>query len=315
MSSRVASAQSAAQAPQIFSIVRAWRVQQWVKNLLVFVPLAASHRVLEGRLLGQACLAFLAFSFCASGVYVFNDLLDYDSDRNHPRKKFRPVASGAIGKRAAWFLAIAPLVVGIALAAALLPRSFTAALLLYVIVANAYSIHLKKAVAADLITLAGLYALRMVAGGFAVGITPTTWLVAFSIFLFLSLAFVKRYSELCLLKANNHTAATRRDYAADDLDLIANLGASSGYIAVLVLALYINSSEVRLLYAHPSVLWLLCVLLLYWLTRLWFLARRGLIEGDPLVFTAKDSRSYIVAALGCLIILIASLKSVFVEMR
>jgi 4-hydroxybenzoate polyprenyltransferase len=288
-------------------LAKALRVTQWVKNALLFAPLIASHSFTKTDLLIRVIIAFFSFCLCASSVYITNDILDIEADRQHPRKKNRPFASGKLQIRTGIIMAIALVLLGLGLAALRLPPLFAASLLFYMTVSTLYSLKLKKIASVDVMVLAGLYTLRVLAGGIAVGILPSTWLLAFSIFLFLSLAFVKRYSELLMLQEHGQMNATRRGYMVSDLDILRSTGPASGYISVLVLSLYINSPEVRLLYKRPFFLWLVGLLLLYWITRLWVLTHRGKVIDDPLVFTAKDSRSYMVGAAVLIVILAASL--------
>lgn len=287
------------------SLTKALRVDQWVKNVLLFVPLLTSHRLIEGRLVLSSLLAFLAFSFCASGTYIVNDLLDLESDRHHPSKRLRPFAAGGLPISTGVLLALLFLGAGFAIAAVLLPAPFSAALGLYVVITSAYSFYLKRIVAVDVLVLAGLYTLRVLAGGEAVNIPISQWLLAFSLFLFLSLAFVKRYAELSNAHARREALAKGRGYLVQDKELVRSLGPTSGYLSVLVLALYISSREVTALYRHPQVLWLACPLLLYWITRVWLLAHRGEIDEDPVVFTLRDTVSYAVGGVIGLIILAA----------
>ena len=290
----------------ILAIADALRVTQWVKNLLVFVPLAVSHNVTQLPLLGFNVLAFIAFSFCASAGYIFNDLLDLEADRQHSRKKFRPFALGTLSVKAGIVLAGILILSAFAIAI-FLPPLFAVSLVLYLVTTAAYSLKLKKIASVDIMTLAGLYTLRVLAGGIAVDIFPSVWLLAFSVFLFLSLAIIKRYAELLALQKDGQEAANRRGYSVADLDILRSAGTASGYLSVLVLVLYINSPEVRLLYKRPSILLLVGFLLLYWVTRLWILTHRGKITDDPLIFTFQDSRSYLVGAIVALIVIIATL--------
>jgi 4-hydroxybenzoate polyprenyltransferase len=276
--------------------VSALRVHQWVKNALVFAPLVASHNFTNPRLVAAALLAFAAFCACASAVYVLNDLLDIAADRRHPRKRRRAFASGAVP--AAQGLAMLPVLVAIAVGlGALLPPAFLVVLLVYAALTLAYSLALKSWLAADIVALAAFYVLRIVAGGAAIGILPSAWLLAFAMFLFTSLAFAKRYAELLLFQDSEDGKLAGRAYAAADLRVVESFGTTSGYISVLVLALYLNSLTVGTLYSMPSVLWFLCPILLYWQTRLWFLAARGQMIDDPVVFALRDPASGVVAAL------------------
>ncbi len=270
------------------------RPRQWLKNILLFVPLATAHQFSDGDLRMNAWLAFIAFSLCASAVYILNDLFDLDSDRQHPVKKHRPFASGRV-PIADGLAAIALLLPASFLLAGLtLPGDFVALLAIYLLLTCAYTLSLKRIVLLDAVVLAGLYTLRILAGGAAVGITPSPWLLQFSMFLFLSLAFAKRYAELVRISATADTHAPGRGYRVVDLDVIGNVGLISGYLWVLVFALYLNiSEEAHQLYASPTTLMLISPIFLYWISRLWLLARRGDMHDDPLLFTLSDRVSYI----------------------
>lgn len=288
--------------------LRAWiaalRLHQWLKNLLVFLPLLASHRFLEPTAVISSSLAFLAFGLCASGVYVLNDLLDLPADRVHPRKRFRPFAAGRLplphGLLAAPLLSLS----GFAIAWWCNPV-FALVLAAYYVMTLGYSLGLKRIPMLDVVVLSGLYTVRIIGGAAAISSELSFWLLAFSMFLFLSLAILKRYAELSALLSNGGGQASGRGYGVDDLPLLQSLGGSSGYIAVLVLALYINSPESLALYSNPQVLWLLCPLLLYWVSRVWVVAHRGVMNDDPVVFAATDRVSQVVFAICGLVILSA----------
>jgi 4-hydroxybenzoate polyprenyltransferase len=286
------------------TLVKALRLQHWVKNLLIFVPLAMSHQIQNAPLLAKALLAFLAFGLCASGIYLVNDLFDLEADRRHPSKRSRPLASGALGL--AQGLALAPLclLAGFAVAI-LLPPAFFLTLALYLLLTLSYSLRLKQIAVLDVVVLAGLYTIRIIAGSAATGVVPSPWLLAFSLFFFFSLAMVKRFSELDGLRQRNGDKVTR-GYYASDREQIASFGSASGYMAVLVLALYINSDAVVILYRQPIVLWLICPLLLYWISRVWLLAHRGEMHDDPVVFAIRDRVSYVVGACVALVLFVAS---------
>jgi 4-hydroxybenzoate polyprenyltransferase len=281
---------------------RAWakqlRLHQWAKNALLFVPLLASHKVGEIDLLFSGLIAFLMFGLCASSVYLLNDLLDLEDDRQHAKKRFRPLASGAVSIKTALIVFPALLLTAFAGSALLLPWKFTLALAGYYALTLAYSLVLKRIMTVDVITLAMLYTVRIVAGTFAFDVILTFWMLAFSMFLFLSLALVKRYAELRDLREKGGTELTRgRGYFPADLEMIASLGAASGYLAVMVLALYIQDQNTLVLYRYPQVIWLACPLLLYWITRTWMVAHRGWMHDDPVVFAMKDRNSLITGVL------------------
>lgn len=266
--------------------LRALRPHQWVKNALVFVPMLAAHR-LDGATLLQSALAFVAFCLVASGVYVVNDLLDLAADRAHPRKRHRPFASGAIPLAQGTWMAAGLLLGGLASGAAL-GWPFTTVMLLYVAATTAYSIHLKRRVLVDIALLAGLYTIRLLAGGAATGIPLSVWLLAFSIFLFFSLAAVKRQAELVDSSRSGKLGASGRGYRVEDLPILSMMAVAAGYVSVLVLALYINSPAVARLYASPPALWGICGLLLYWVSRMVLVTHRGEMHDDPIVYAARD---------------------------
>lgn len=276
--------------------LKALRVHQWLKNLLVLVPLLAAHRLTEPATLLAAVSAMAAFSLCASSIYILNDLLDLPNDRRHPRKRERPFAAGHLSIVSGIALSAA-LLVATAAIAIWLPPEFWLVLAGYLATTTLYSIWLKQMVVVDVLTLAALYTFRIIAGCAATGIAPSFWLLAFSLFLFLSLAVVKRYSELLALAGLPGSKTPGRGYRSEDLPLLLSIGTSSGYMAVLVLALYIDSADVGLLYRTPMILWLTIPLLLYWISRVWMKTQRGQMHDDPVVFAATDRISLIVALL------------------
>jgi 4-hydroxybenzoate polyprenyltransferase len=277
------------------AIVRALRLGQWVKNLLVFVPLLAAHRATELPLLANAGLAFVAFGLVASAGYLVNDLMDIEADRQHERKRLRPFASGALPLRTG-LVSVPLLVLGGLLLGLLLAPGVALALAVYLAASLAYTFYLKRIALVDVFVLAMLYASRIVAGAIAVAVPISQWLLAFSIFFFLGLAFVKRYSELHALRVRELDQAAGRGYVVADFPMLSSLGAASGYISVLVLALYINSPEVIELYGTPDALWLVCLVLLYWISRVWVIVNRGHMDEDPIVFALKDRTSYLAGA-------------------
>jgi 4-hydroxybenzoate polyprenyltransferase len=284
--------------------LRALRLHQWLKNLLIFIPLTMAHQVTDVGLLLDATLAFVSFGLCASSVYLLNDLLDVSDDRNHPTKRLRPFAAGTVPVLHG--LVLIPVLLAFSFSISLyLPIEFSAVLGFYYLTTLAYSFRLKRASLVDVLTLAGLYTVRIIAGAAAVLVTPSFWLLAFSMFLFLSLALVKRYTELLTLKQNEGSSSAGRGYRIGDLPTLSEFGSASAYMAVLVLALYINSETVRELYSRPEVIWLLCPLLLYMITRVWLLARRDELHEDPVVFFIRDRRSQWMVALGAVLLWIA----------
>jgi 4-hydroxybenzoate polyprenyltransferase len=284
--------------------LHALRLTHWLKNLLVFVPLILGHRYNEPDLLGRALLIFFSFGLAASSVYLINDLADLSADRRHPRKRLRPFAAGDLSP--AWGLVLAPLLFALSIVLAyFLPLPCLAMLLLYYLLNLGYSFTLKKIVILDVIVLAGLYTMRIMAGSAAIAIWPSAMLVAFSMFIFFSLALVKRYAELVLMQKEYGRSVQVRGYQAIDKELLASMGAGSGYLAVLVLALYIPSGAAEVLYKRQEFIWFLCPLLLYWISYVWLIAHRGRMEDDPLVFSIKNRVSQIVAILALLIIIMA----------
>jgi 4-hydroxybenzoate polyprenyltransferase len=283
--------------------LKALRPHHWLKNALVFLPLAAAHRLDEIGLLLQAFLAFLAFSLCASSTYLLNDLMDLPSDRRHPHKRERALASGRLPVLRA--LAQVPLLLAGALAVGLLlPWAFLGVLALYYMLTLSYSLRLKDMVILDVLALAGLHALRVMAGSAATGVWPSAWLVAFCVFLFFSLAMIKRYAELVVMRTIDGLHAHARAYELEDSELLAALGGASGYLAVLVLALYISETANGGFGRH-ELIWLVCVLLLYWISYMWLMAHRARMHDDPLVFALRDHVSRILMALMAIIFIAA----------
>lgn len=276
--------------------LRALRLHQWMKNVLVLLPLLGAHRLHEGPLLVLALAAFLAFGLCASSVYIVNDLMDLPSDRRHPRKRKRPFAAGQLLPSQGLVVAGTLLVAAFALAAAVGP-AFAAWLGVYFAVTLAYTFWLKRKLLLDAMTLAGLYTLRVIGGAAAVGLVPSFWLLAFSMFLFLSLAYVKRYSELLVMLDEGRDTAAGRAYETQDLALVQMLGVAAGFSAALVLALYLNSDRVLKLYPTPEAMWLAPPLLLYWISRMWLRAHRRQMDDDPLVYALRDRTSLFCGAL------------------
>jgi 4-hydroxybenzoate polyprenyltransferase len=280
--------------------VRAWvrllRPHQWIKNVLVLVPLVASGLWRELWAWQAVGLAFVAFCAVASAGYVVNDLRDADEDARHPTKRFRPLASGAIRRGPAWVLAFALAAAGLAIAEAVGPRlALTTAV--YLASTLLYSSVLKRLFVVDVIFLAGLYTLRIVAGCAALQVLPTVWLLSLSMFTFFSLALVKRYRELQVAVDEQGRLAASRDYRVGDRDLLRSLGLASGGLAALVIALYIETSGAKLVYPRPSWLWFVCPVIWYWLIRVWVKCERGELDDDPVIFAFRDKGSWACAAL------------------
>jgi 4-hydroxybenzoate polyprenyltransferase len=285
--------------------LRSMRFYQWVKNLLLFVPAITSHTIFDLSVAGNATLAFLSFGFAASAGYILNDLLDLEEDRRHPTKKQRPFASGRASIGSGILLAIASLSFS-AVIATLVPPAFASALIAYLVLTCVYSLFLKRLLVVDVLTLALLYTLRVVAGSTATGIVLSPWLLSFAFFLFLSLAFSKRAADLIQHQQDNRNAVPGRGYVTTDLDAVCIAGMCSGFLSSLVLALYINSESVQLLYRQPIFLWGLQPILLYYISRLWVICRRGDLTEDPIEYTAREPSTYGAAFLAILVLLAAT---------
>ena len=282
---------------RLWAILKAIRPYQWMKNLLIFVPLMAAHQYADFSRDVLALMAFLVFSITASSVYLLNDLVDVQDDRHHSRKRNRPFASGALSLITGWVIWPTLLLVAVGFSALCMPMLFTASLGVYFTLTVAYSLYLKQLAVVDVLTLAGLYTLRIIAGAAAIDVAVSFWLLLFSMFIFLSLALIKRYSELKVARDAGKTGALRgRGYEPDDLELVSSLGGTSGFIAVLVLALYIQDGQAANLYATPQFIWLACPVMLFWISRTWLIAHRGLMHDDPIVFALKDKVSWGVGA-------------------
>ena len=285
--------------------LKALRVHQWVKNMLIFLPIALAQKTAV-LALEDTTLGFLAFGLCASSVYVVNDLLDLESDRAHPRKSLRPFAAGSLPLTAGLLVAVLLLLLSFALAA-FIAFNFFAVLAGYYCLTLAYSLKLKRMPIVDVLVLAALYTLRIIAGGETAKVTLSFWLLAFSVFLFLSLGIVKRYAEMGMVKSGAGSTAAGRGYLVDDMPLLRDLGTAAGYGAVLVLAMYLNSPDSQLVYHHPRRLWLLPPFVLYWISRIWLKTHRGLMHDDPIVFALKDGVSIMILAASVAAVVSASL--------
>lgn len=286
--------------------LKALRLHQWLKNLLLFLPLLGAHQILNLPLLRETVVAFFSFGLCASSVYLLNDLMDLESDRRHPRKRFRPFAAGRLSLLSGVVVCAACLMASFALALLVRP-TFVAWLCIYLAVTVAYTFWLKRKVLVDVLSLAGLYTLRIVAGGAAAGLAPSFWLLAFSMFLFLSLAFIKRYSELKAVLEQGEHETHGRGYRAGDLGLVEVMGIVAGFSAVMVMALYINGETVLRLYPRPEAMWLAIPILLYWISRMWIKAHRGEMHDDPVLYSVRDPVSIACGALFLGVLWIASL--------
>lgn len=284
----------------IWPVLKAMRPHQWLKNILVFVPILANQSFTLAALM-QGLLAFVAFGLVASAGYLLNDLLDLGPDRAHSRKRFRPLASGRLSVPVGTALVPVLLAAGL-LVSALLGGAFAAVIAFYFVMTMAYSLFLKRKPIIDICVLAGLYTLRIVAGGVATGIELSIWLLAFSLFFFFSLATVKRQAELVHIKNDGLSDAAGRAYTVEDLPLTMQMALTSGFVSVLVMALYLNTPEVQAKYSAPSLLWGVNILLLYWISRVVLTTHRGRMDDDPLVYAVTDRTSLVVfgliAALG-----------------
>lgn len=284
------------------------RCHQWAKNLLLVVPLVLAHQVANPWKVLACLAAMIAFSFTASAVYIGNDLIDLPHDRQHPRKRYRPLASGMISIRQAVLVACLLLATAIAISIALLPQSFLWMLLGYLAINVGYSVWLKRTAVLDVFLLAGFYVYRVLIGAVAIQVAISPWLLAFSLFFFLGLGMLKRFADLILVATGTQeTQIAGRSYLTSDLDFMRSAGTSASCVAALVLALYLQSTEVVELYKQPVFLWLVSPLVLYWSMRAWFLAARGQMSDDPILFALRDKPSYLVGAITVLLLLLATL--------
>ena len=287
------------------ALLRSLRPLHWTKNVLVFAPVILAHRTGDAAAMTAAFLAFVAFCLAASGTYLVNDVRDLEFDRLHPNKRNRVIASGALSPTAALVACVVLIAAGIAVAFSV-STELVAWLAGYFVLSLVYSLWFKRRVFLDVLALSALWTIRVLAGSAAAQVEASDWLLALSVFLFVGLALLKRYADLGFLAAQtDDSAAPGRGYVTGDRDLLRSMGVTSGYMAVLVLALYLNSPQVARLYESPRLLWLVCPLLLYWIAHMWFLAHRGHIQDDPIVVAARDPASYVVGALIALVVFAA----------
>ena len=285
-------------------LMRGMRPHQWSKNLLIFVSIFVAQSYTNTPLLFATFVAFVSFCLCSSSVYLINDLLDLEADRTHKEKKNRPFASGATPVIYGVF-AVPVLLIASGVLAWSVGTPFFGVLVLYFTVTLAYSFYLKRLALLDVLILAILYTLRLIAGASVADAMPSVWLVSFSMFIFTSLAMAKRYAELKSLETDSGAWASGRGYHVSDISIISQLGATSGYISILVLALYIDSQDVTSMYQNQRLMWLLCPLMMYWIGRIWLVASRGELTQDPVIYATKDRISYLVFFLGFLTVLAA----------
>jgi len=286
--------------------IKALRLHQWSKNGLLFLALFMSHRILEINLFKQAIIAFFSFSFSASAVYILNDLFDLEEDRKHPSKRYRPFASGRLSVVYGIFAIPSLLIASFLLADILLPKIFMIVLIIYLITTTSYSIYLKEKLFLDVFILGVLYTLRVLAGGLAVEIEVSSWLLGFSFFFFLSLAFMKRYTDLLLIKNTNQGELFGRGYSVINLEIVRKLGIAVGFVSLVILAFYIKSDQVIFLYNFPELIWLTIPILFYWLMRMWLVTHRNKMTDDPIIFAIKDKSSYFLFSLIVLVLYVAT---------
>ncbi|PWW03968.1 4-hydroxybenzoate polyprenyltransferase [Hoeflea marina] len=297
----------AVRAVSLLAPFKAIRVHQWLKNLLLGVPLVLNHELDNLPHMLAVVVAFFSFSFLASAVYVINDIADLSNDRMHPRKRLRPLASGDVSILLAAAMTVALILASLGLAS-LLPPAFWGVMVVYGLVTTTYTLLLKRKLLVDVFTLAGLYTLRILAGAAATGVALSFWLLAFSIFFFLSLALVKRYVELSEQIVEEGSKLVGRGYLSSDRDMIGQAGIASAFSAALVLALYLDSAQISSMYTHPWLLWPLCPLILYMQIRIWVLASRSLMHDDPVVFIMRDWRSQLVMMAGVALVMAAAVQ-------
>ncbi len=279
-------------APLLRTLRKALRLHQWAKNALIFLPLVLAHTLAGPRVL-SAVVAFFCFSLCASATYILNDLLDIEADRRHPRKRYRPFASGDMSAKSGVLIAGGFLLLSLA-AAFTLPSGFLAYLVLYLVTTLSYSFYFKRIVLIDVMLLSGLYTIRLLAGSEAESVVISPWLAGFSIFLFLSLAMVKRFSEMQNLRTAGNAPSNGRGYLTSDIEQLRAFGTSAAYAAVVVFSFYISSLSGLKLYQHPQRLWLITPLMIFWLSRVWLLASRGELDEDPVIFAVTDKLSLLI---------------------
>lgn len=288
-------------------VLKQLRPHQWVKNLLLFVPLALAHHLGDVTAVTSVLIGALCFSLAASAIYTINDIADVESDRQHPHKRNRPIAAGRITVNNGYLLALTLLVISAVLSWWLLPISFLTMLIVYVAITTGYTFIFKKIVLLDVVVLAGLYVMRVAAGGAVAAVAVSPWLLTFALFFFSSLAFLKRYTELRATVEREGRQISGRGYHVGDTEFILIAGTATGFLALLVFALYLQSNQVTTLYAHAEWLWSIVPCLLYWISRLWLKAHRGEMHEDAILFAIRDGASYVVAVIVIAIVTLARL--------
>lgn len=279
------------------------RIHQWVKNILIALPLILAHRVADGNAVIAVITSVVVFCLIASAVYTFNDLVDADSDAQHPDKRHRPIPSGRLPRNHAIMMLTGLTIVGMTVAILTMPSSAVIWMGVYVALNVIYSLWLRGKVILDVLLLGLFYTLRLILGGAVANVPLSPWLLSFSMFLFMSLAFVKRHAELIIPSDKKVAASNGRGYQPADASFILTIGSTLGFIAILVFVLYLNSPEIRLLYKQPDRLWLLVPMMIYWISYLWLMAHRGKVHADPVVFMLRDKTSYVTACLACVVYL------------
>ena len=283
--------------PGLTPAIRTLRAYQWIKNALLWIPIVLAHQLADPAKVAAVSVAFVSFCAVASATYMINDLTDIESDRRHERKRKRPVAAGALPVSTSLMILSGLLLGGFALSVATLPLLSTGMLATYAALTISYSLYVKKKLFVDVLVLAGLFTHRVLSGAVAADVRLSPWLLAFSLFFFLSLALLKRYAELLATKDSGGKSNARRAYQVMDIGLVENMGLAAGYSAVLVLCLFVSSDDVSKLYPNPDVLWFVMPLFLYWISRMWFLAGRKVLLDDPVLFAATDRVSWLIGVL------------------
>ena len=286
------------------SLIEVLRLHHWIKNLLIFLPFVASQQIFSENVMQNLFLGFLSFGLLASATYILNDIVDLKNDRKHITKKYRPIPSGKISIQTGFLIIVILITTIFFITKKLEQNNFLLFLIGYLGLSLFYSLYLKKIVLLDCFLLSILYTIRIFAGGELVDITPSFWLTTFSMFLFLSLAFLKRYSEISLMR--NKQAVLGRNYYGSDKSLIKMLGINSGYISILVLVLYLNSDTVFRLYQSPEWIWPGVVSFLFWINWIWLKAHRNQMNQDPIVFAIKDKVSILLFVLSFVFYLLSS---------